>query len=90
MFYKIILNLISAVIYYGRIYELIFTFLTQLVCGLVLFLTLSVISFLLQVAHHYPTIHHLTQTHPHAWLPKRVGTHFALCSLPVLYLWIVL
>lgn len=31
---------------------------------------------LLQVAHHYPTIHHLTQTHPHAWLPKRVGTHF--------------
>lgn len=31
---------------------------------------------LLQVAHHYPTIHHLTQTHPHVWLPKRVGTHF--------------
>lgn len=27
----------------------------------------------LQVAHHYPTIQHLTQTHHHAWLPKRVG-----------------
>lgn len=33
---------------------------------------------LLQVAHHYPTIRHLTQTHPHAWLPKRVGTLFFL------------
>lgn len=34
---------------------------------------------LLQVAHLYLTMRHLTQTHPHAWLPKRVG---ALYSLP--------
>lgn len=27
----------------------------------------------LQVAHHYPTIQHLTQIHHHGWLPKRVG-----------------
>ncbi len=35
----------------------------------------SLFIILLQVAHHYPTIQHLTQTHPHAWLPRRVGTH---------------
>lgn len=37
---------------------------------------------ILQVAHHYPTIRHLTQTPPHAWPPKRVGTQPSFLYAP--------
>lgn len=42
-------------------------------------MNVSLLSLFLQVAHHYPTMHHLTQTHPHVWLPKRVGALHPLC-----------